>query len=91
MHPCHVYRPHILKSRVEAVHGNGKLDLIVTYEVSAAVFLGQGNGRFYQPLHFGTNRSNGALGDRDTDGMLETVVGNGADRPSVNLLLNQTR
>jgi len=65
----------------------------VTFELSAAVFVGQGNGRFYQPLYFGTDRNTGAMafGDIDADGKLDTLVGNGPDRPSVSVLLNQTR
>ena len=67
--------------------------MIVTFELSAAVFVGQGNGRFYQPLHFGTDRNDGAMefGDIDADGKLDALVGNGGDRPSVSVLLNQTR
>jgi len=51
----------------------------VTFELSSAVFVGQGNGSFYQPLHFGAARN------------LDVLVGHGADRPSVSVLLNLTR
>jgi hypothetical protein len=75
------------------INGDGKLDWIVTFELSAAVFVGQGNGSFYQPLHFGTVRNDGpmAFGALDADGKLDALVGNGGDRPSVSVLLNQTR
>lgn len=65
----------------------------MTIELSAAVFVGQDNGRFYQQWYCGAERSNGVIahGDMDADGKLDALVGNGADRPSVSVLLNQTR
>jgi len=67
-----------------------KQAVIVTFELSAAVFVSQGSRRSYQPLHFCTDCSNGAIaaGDRNVDGKIDVLVGKGADRPSVSLLLN---
>lgn len=78
---------------IKGVNGDGKLDLIVTFELSVAVFVGHGNGRFYQPLQFGPDRNSGAIsvGDIDADGKLDALFGNGGDRPSISVPLNQTR
>jgi len=67
-------------------NGDGKLDLAVLFDGTTTIFLGEGDGKFFQQEVFRSPTSALATGDFNRDGNLDLVV---ADDTSVSVYLGK--